>query len=449
MELPNKQGPKFVYVAKASIYVTLESDGRQWGGNVQYGETFYVSPHCACKVRNLASVHSQLILIHFQWEAGQGQASPFETRFKSGKLYTLRMPQVRYWIPDFLRTPSTSETGLYYTWQSHLYAIASAFCSLMPLSASPENDLWHYVEETRNDLLQRYHEPIDIDEIARMSGTGSRFYQAFRRYTGFSPLQFITAVRLNAALELLGQAELSVMQVAHAVGYHDEYYFSRLFKKHMGLSPTEYAACVQRNIVCLSAVVQGDLSALGVAAQLVPGDRLEQRLDASHEHEQPDVIIAPRLPADRYEGLRHKAQIVELDHDDSWKARFVSIGQALGLESVASRWLSHYHRKLDSLRHDLPVLLGGQPLWLVLVKESSYRVLGTADRTFGVFLYSDLQATPPEAARQFAFLDVPSLDDLAIGSSDGMLFFVPKEVLAADAWPINKGWRPSTRCSWA
>ena len=84
-------------------------------------------------------------------------------------------------------------------------------------------------------------EPFDADFYARSCAMSrSRFYQAFRSVMGVTPLQYVTRSRMLRARYLLRNTDLSVAEIAHIVGYPDELYFSRLFRKHTGVSPRLY-----------------------------------------------------------------------------------------------------------------------------------------------------------------------------------------------------------------
>lgn len=65
----------------------------------------------------------------------------------------------------------------------------------------------------------------------------SRFFrQAFRR----SPLQYLTQMRLQKACHLLTQEDLTMLEIAEACGFDNSNYFSRVFKQHFGMSPSEF-----------------------------------------------------------------------------------------------------------------------------------------------------------------------------------------------------------------
>lgn len=88
---------------------------------------------------------------------------------------------------------------------------------------------------------KNYAKDISVEEYARNLGFGkSYFQQCFRELTGESPLQYILKLRLAAAQSLLENTPDPVCEIAEQVGFRDALYFSRLFRKHLGLSPREY-----------------------------------------------------------------------------------------------------------------------------------------------------------------------------------------------------------------
>ena len=68
----------------------------------------------------------------------------------------------------------------------------------------------------------------------------SRFYDLFHAEFGMTPLEYRDRLLLRRAVTLLSADDLSISEAAFAVGFENAAYFSRFFKKHMGISPTEY-----------------------------------------------------------------------------------------------------------------------------------------------------------------------------------------------------------------
>jgi AraC-like DNA-binding protein len=62
----------------------------------------------------------------------------------------------------------------------------------------------------------------------------------FKRQFKVSPIYYVIQKRIAHACSLLTETALPLKQISQAVGYDDPFYFSRMFKKMMGVNPTEY-----------------------------------------------------------------------------------------------------------------------------------------------------------------------------------------------------------------
>ena len=67
----------------------------------------------------------------------------------------------------------------------------------------------------------------------------------FAQETGLTFTQYLTALRIGKAKELLETTEKRSSQIALEVGYNDAHYFSYLFKKNTGLTPSEYRRSIK------------------------------------------------------------------------------------------------------------------------------------------------------------------------------------------------------------
>jgi AraC family transcriptional regulator of arabinose operon len=84
---------------------------------------------------------------------------------------------------------------------------------------------------------------LDLHAVADECGIGySTLRRRFKQFTGQSISHYVLRIRLERAKDLLANTTLSVAEVAHAVGFSDPYYFSRLFHLKEGLSPSAYRA---------------------------------------------------------------------------------------------------------------------------------------------------------------------------------------------------------------
>lgn len=97
------------------------------------------------------------------------------------------------------------------------------------------------VEEVMIYFREHYHEAINIESFVEERGYGVRsFFRNFKKYTGLTPLQYLLEVRLLNAMKLLETTNFQINEISRLVGYDNALYFSRLFHKHMGVSPKEY-----------------------------------------------------------------------------------------------------------------------------------------------------------------------------------------------------------------
>jgi len=91
-------------------------------------------------------------------------------------------------------------------------------------------------------LFQRqFDRKLSIAEIARRLGYSTgHFCRSFKQRTGHTPVHYLTRVRLQHARRLLEYTELPIRQVANQAGYEDQFFFSRVFRKAAGMTPSEY-----------------------------------------------------------------------------------------------------------------------------------------------------------------------------------------------------------------
>ncbi|MFS0919155.1 ABC transporter substrate-binding protein [Brevibacillus sp. 179-C 1.1 NHS] len=90
-------------------------------------------------------------------------------------------------------------------------------------------------------IEEHYAEAFTLDDLATLLNCSSRSLQrTFKAQLAIGPIDYLIQVRIQKAQELLRQTNVGLKEVAEAVGYADSYYFSRIFKKHTGISPSSF-----------------------------------------------------------------------------------------------------------------------------------------------------------------------------------------------------------------
>jgi two-component system response regulator YesN len=82
---------------------------------------------------------------------------------------------------------------------------------------------------------------LSLTEVCReLAISRSYFSPIFKQHTGMTFVEYLTSLRVEKAKELLRSTDLKSYEIAEAVGYTDQHYFSLTFKKQSGMSPTEF-----------------------------------------------------------------------------------------------------------------------------------------------------------------------------------------------------------------
>jgi len=90
-------------------------------------------------------------------------------------------------------------------------------------------------------IAANYRHSSPVAEMATISGLSERsFKRRFAKATGLSPLEYVHSLRLEEAKQRLESTVESVEGIANEVGYEDTSFFSRLFRRHVGLTPAQY-----------------------------------------------------------------------------------------------------------------------------------------------------------------------------------------------------------------
>ena len=98
------------------------------------------------------------------------------------------------------------------------------------------------VAEMEQYLIDNYEKPISNEMLANKFGFVPNYIsKIFRRHRGVTPSEFLTKYRVEMAIRLMkAHPDMLIKEIAQAVGYANQYYFSRIFKKETGMWPTEY-----------------------------------------------------------------------------------------------------------------------------------------------------------------------------------------------------------------
>ncbi|MGG6314201.1 response regulator transcription factor [Paenibacillus macerans] len=138
----------------------------------------------------------------------------------------------------------------------------SELISMMDACFDEAESYWSRLKLDKRELVidncvvliqERYMEDLSLEAVAaRYHFNVSYFSTLFKNRTGKSFSDYLNEVRMKRAKELLAGGEMKIYEIAAACGYKDTKYFSRVFKKHAGMSPESFRH------LSISSVQKGD-----------------------------------------------------------------------------------------------------------------------------------------------------------------------------------------------
>jgi AraC family transcriptional regulator of arabinose operon len=96
-------------------------------------------------------------------------------------------------------------------------------------------------EESIHYMRENIRKRINLKEMAEFVGySASHFSALFQQKTGYSPLNYFNHLKIQEVCHLLDLSDMKVNQISMLFGFEDPFYFSRLFTKTMGYTPSDY-----------------------------------------------------------------------------------------------------------------------------------------------------------------------------------------------------------------
>lgn len=128
------------------------------------------------------------------------------------------------------------------------YMLSSNMFLLFSLTArkiyTPDSSMHKVVEKMQKDSSNK----LSNEDYAKICGVSEyHFIRKFKAVMGMTPHQYKIKLVIDKAIDMLSTTNLNISEVSHILGFDDSLYFSRVFKKEMGVSPQKYISG-KRNI---------------------------------------------------------------------------------------------------------------------------------------------------------------------------------------------------------
>jgi len=124
-----------------------------------------------------------------------------------------------------------------------MFALKEEFGERLEQGIKPVNreDTRSAIEKAKRYIESNYHKDLSIEEISELADLSvSHFCTLYKQITGYTFLEYVTHCRMERAKYILKSSNVKVYQIAPLVGYQDPRYFTQVFKKASGQTPSEY-----------------------------------------------------------------------------------------------------------------------------------------------------------------------------------------------------------------
>ncbi len=137
------------------------------------------------------------------------------------------------WLPSLMQMQDLGELKRWF--------VDKVTTASQNVSTKREEKSVSLVEKAKAYMDMNYQKDLSLDDVSREYNISPYYFsRMFREENGQSFIDYLTSVRMEKAKELLTDSELSMKEIGVMVGYSDPNYFSRSFKKNIGVTPTEY-----------------------------------------------------------------------------------------------------------------------------------------------------------------------------------------------------------------
>ena len=109
------------------------------------------------------------------------------------------------------------------------------------LENSKEKEAGSIIDRAKEYINENFRRDISLDDVSREVDISPYYFsKLFKQETGKNFIEYLTEIRLKNARELLQDSRLSIKEICAQSGYSDPNYFSRIFKKYEGVTPSEF-----------------------------------------------------------------------------------------------------------------------------------------------------------------------------------------------------------------
>ena len=316
------------------------------------------------------------------------------------------------------------------------------------------------LEQAKQYIEEHYTQDLTSQLLAQAAEFSPKYFnELFKKKYGKSALDYATELRLQQAKRLMAESGTKLREIAHQVGYADEFYFSRKFKKMIGVPPVVYMKSRRRKLVAYSPALLGQVLPLNLipyAAALHPKwteyyyrnyrSDIPVHISAyrSNQDWQANLEVLRQVPADlilasdnmqeeERASLERIAPVHYLQSGPAdWRSQFLELAQFLGESWQAEQWLAAFDWEAGTVKEQLREQMGGESV--VVIRMLHSRLYLHCSRTMASMLYRELELAPAyDSGGEIYNIPVTPQEIAALGA-DHLLMLIRRESDTLGEW---------------
>ncbi|WP_341278625.1 helix-turn-helix domain-containing protein [Paenibacillus sp. FSL H8-0537] len=258
-------------------------------------------------------------------------------------------------------------------------------------------------------MKENYMRKINIDHLAEAAEmTTTAYSRLFRKMKVASPIEYLSQIRMDKAKQILDQEDRRVKEVADYVGFRSEFYFSRMFQRLVGVSPTVYMKRGTMKIAVASSLgFHEHLQSIGIEPACVvdlfqyPGigeqaysKQLDEQL-SELKRSNCDLIIADHYHLHFKDSFKQIATPFFLDFSVwDWKRNFLKIAELVNREREAEAVLTRLDLSIEDAKQLLHHSMGEERITVMQVSHRAIGIQGKTAHPLNELIYKELALKP-------------------------------------------------------
>lgn len=228
---------QLLYVAAGKAYFWFEGKERV----VNAGHMVLYQPREVQKYIYYAEDHPEVFWVHFTGYDVKNILQYHQIPQEEHVFYTGTMPEYRMLFQRIIRELQLCQLGYEDYIASMLNSIFLLVNRQRQTGRAYGSNLQDEIEAAAAYFNEHYNTKISVEQYSQSLHISTNwFIRSFKQYTGVSPARYILSLRMVNAQSLLEHTGYNISEIAEIVGYENPLYFSRVFKRELGVSPAQY-----------------------------------------------------------------------------------------------------------------------------------------------------------------------------------------------------------------